>query len=59
VVIQLVEANEKDAERRAKILEEISSMLQGLNLQSLDTKSRELFASKFTNFKSFLYAISQ
>ena len=58
-ILQVIEANEKDPERKKKVLEEIATMLQGLNVSSLDSKNRDLFTQKFTNFKTFLYTHCQ
>jgi hypothetical protein len=55
----VVEANEKDPERKKKVLDEIANMLQGLSVTSMDSKNRDLFTQKFTNFKTFLYSHCQ
>ena len=51
---KFLQEHEKDDRRRQRVMEEIGQMLQGLSLQSLDSKSRDAFTQKFTNFKSFL-----
>jgi hypothetical protein len=46
-VAQMVEANEKNEERRASILTEINALASNVPLNSLDTKTRDKFNDKF------------
>ena len=52
--MEVVNSNEKSEERRQRILTELSNLITGAPLASLDSKSRDAFQPKFTSFKSFV-----
>jgi hypothetical protein len=52
--MDVVNAQEKDENRRERILSNLSTLLAGSPLESLEPKSRDSFSSKFNTFKSFI-----
>jgi len=53
--VDIVNENEKSEERKQRILTELSTMITGTPLIALDSKSRDIFSTKFNAFKGFLY----
>jgi len=56
-MFDVIVKEERNEERRQKILSEVEKLLTGVTT-SLDSRSREQFNSRFTNFKSFLFDIN-
>ena len=54
-MLTCLDENEKNQERKQAILGQISEMLQSLELNSLDQKSKDAFGSKFNTLKTFIY----
>lgn len=52
--MEVVHAQEMDENRRERILTNLSTLLAGIPLETLDAKSRDAFSSKFNSFKSFI-----
>ena len=52
--MEVVHAQEIDDNRRERILTNLSTLLAGIPLETLDAKSRDAFSSKFNSFKSFI-----
>jgi hypothetical protein len=53
--MEIVNENEKNEERKQRMLTELGTMITGAPLSSLDSKSREMFSTRFNAFKGFLY----
>lgn len=57
IIYDMIVKEEKNEERKQKILKEIEKLLIGLN-PSLDTKSREAFNSRYSELKTFLFELN-
>lgn len=55
VMYEMIVAEEKSEERKARMLTELEKLFTGLQANSLDVRARENFNNKFTAFKSFLF----
>ena len=53
IMFEIIIKEEKSEDRKQKIVQEVEKMFTGM-LPSLDSKSREIFNSKFTSLKSLL-----
>ena len=57
VMYEVIVKEERNEERRQKILGEVEKLLTGLGA-SLDSRAREQFNARFTVFKQFLFDIN-
>ena len=65
IIAELVEQNERDLERKERLLKEVQAFLgpggsgtNGFPSHGLDVKSREEFQPLFSRLKQFLYDVS-
>lgn len=57
--MDIVNQHEKDEKRKLRIVTELSTLLTGCPVHSLESKSRDTFSTKFNVFKSFIYELNQ
>lgn len=54
VVIDMLNNHEKNPDRKQKIMEQFTVLMQHTSFKSLDQKSKDAFSRKFSNLKTFV-----